>query len=182
MFRFLYRWGTLLTVAVLLAVFGLAQRSFLDPANIVNILRSISIVTVIAIGVSLSLSVGGFDLSVGSVASLADAIVLSMFVWHGMGPVAAITIALLAGALVGGVNAFLIVGLRIPDMLATLGRAVRRPGHCNDLLSRRVHHPEHDDAGRLGSPRGRCRGISALGQVPPDHHHHGGGVPRGAGF
>ena len=103
-FDFLYRWGMLLTVVALVAVFGLASDSFLDPNNIINILRSIAIVTVIAIGVSISLTIGGFDLSVGSTASLANALV--------------ITLALCT--LVGLFNAFLIVILRIPDMLATL--------------------------------------------------------------
>ena len=84
-FDFLYRWGMLLTVVALVAVFGLASDSFLDPNNIINILRSIAIVTVIAIGVSISLTVGGFDLSVGSTASLANALVISLFVWHGFG-------------------------------------------------------------------------------------------------
>lgn len=37
----------------------------------------------IAIGVSISLTIGGFDLSVGSTASLANALVISLFVWHG---------------------------------------------------------------------------------------------------
>ena len=55
----------LLTVVLLVAVFGLASDNFLDPFNIINILRSIAIVTVIAIGVSISLTIGGFDLSVG---------------------------------------------------------------------------------------------------------------------
>ncbi|STT53227.1 ribose ABC transport system [Klebsiella pneumoniae] len=40
----------LLTVVLLVAVFGLASDNFLDPFNIINILRSIAIVTVIAIG------------------------------------------------------------------------------------------------------------------------------------
>ncbi len=75
----------LLTVVLLVAVFGLASDNFLDPFNIINILRSIAIVTVIAIGVSISLTIGGFDLSVGSTASLANALVISLFVWHGPG-------------------------------------------------------------------------------------------------
>lgn len=75
----------LLTVVLLVAVFGLASDNFLDPFNIINILRSIAIVTVIAIGVSISLTIGGFDLSVGSTASLANALVISLFVWHGTG-------------------------------------------------------------------------------------------------
>ncbi|MEL4501024.1 ABC transporter permease [Klebsiella pneumoniae] len=119
-FDFLYKWGMLLTVVLLVAVFGLASDNFLDPFNIINILRSIAIVTVIAIGVSISLTIGGFDLSVGSTASLANALVISLFVWHGLGTTEAILITLALCTLVGLFNAFLIVVLRIPDMLATL--------------------------------------------------------------
>ncbi|WP_262253221.1 ABC transporter permease [Pectobacterium polaris] len=110
----------LITVVALIALFGLASENFLDPYNIINILRSIAIVTVIAIGVSISLSVGGFDLSVGSTASLANALVISLFVWHGFGTTGAIVLTLLLCTLVGLFNAFLIVILKIPDMLATL--------------------------------------------------------------
>ncbi len=73
---------------------ALASDNFLDPFNIINILRSIAIVTVIAIGVSISLTIGGFDLSVGSTASLANALVISRFVWHGLGTTEAILITL----------------------------------------------------------------------------------------
>ncbi|MEQ9886418.1 ABC transporter permease [Pectobacterium zantedeschiae] len=110
----------LITVVALITLFGLASDNFLDPYNIINILRSIAIVTVIAIGVSISLSVGGFDLSVGSTASLANALVISLFVWHGFGTTGAIVLTLLLCTLVGLFNAFLIVVLKIPDMLATL--------------------------------------------------------------
>ncbi|CFQ30083.1 MULTISPECIES: ABC transporter permease [Yersinia] len=120
LFDFLYKWGMLLTVVALIALFGLASENFLDPNNIINILRSIAIVTVIAIGVSISLSIGGFDLSVGSTASLANAIVVSLFVWYGFGTTGAIILTLLICTLVGLFNAFLIVVLKIPDMLATL--------------------------------------------------------------
>ncbi len=63
-FGFLYQWGTIITICLLVGFFGLVTPSFLSPGNLINILRSISIVTVIAIGVSISLAVGGFDLSV----------------------------------------------------------------------------------------------------------------------
>ncbi|WP_269933779.1 ABC transporter permease [Serratia liquefaciens] len=120
LFEFLYKWGMLLTVVALITLFGIASDNFLDPNNIINILRSIAIVTVIAIGVSISLSVGGFDLSVGSTASLANALVVSLFVWYGFGTTGAIVLTLLICMLVGLFNAFLIVVLKIPDMLATL--------------------------------------------------------------
>lgn len=49
-FDFLYKWGMLLTVVALVVIFGLASDNFLDPFNIINILRSIAIVTVIGVG------------------------------------------------------------------------------------------------------------------------------------
>jgi len=119
-FGFLYRWGTIITIGLLIFFFGVMTKSFLSPGNLINILRSISIVTVIAIGVSLSLAVGGFDLSVGSVASVADAVVISLFIWFDKGTVVSILIAVAACLIVGAFNAFLIVKVRIPDMLATL--------------------------------------------------------------
>ncbi|PUV82828.1 sugar ABC transporter permease, partial [Cronobacter sakazakii] len=94
LFEFFYKWGMLLTVVALVALFGIASDNFLDPFNIINILRSIAIVTVIAIGVSISLTIGGFDLSVGSTASLANALVVSLFVWHGFGTTEAIVVTL----------------------------------------------------------------------------------------
>jgi simple sugar transport system permease protein len=47
--------------------------------------------------------------------------VISLFVWHGFGTTEAILVTLALCTLVGLFNAFLIVVLRIPDMLATLG-------------------------------------------------------------
>ncbi|MGO4076379.1 ABC transporter permease subunit, partial [Staphylococcus aureus] len=69
--------------------------------NIINILRSISIVTIIAVGLTISLAVNGFDLSVGSVATLSNAIVISMFVWFSQNPLIAILSALAASIIVG---------------------------------------------------------------------------------
>ncbi len=51
-FDFLYRWGTIITIVLLIIFFSVKTKSFLSTKNIINILRSISIVTVIAIGVS----------------------------------------------------------------------------------------------------------------------------------
>ncbi|GAB2569093.1 ABC transporter permease [Gracilibacillus alcaliphilus] len=119
-FQFLYKYGTILTIIVLIIVFSIANPSFLQWSNVENILRSISIVTIIAVGLTISLSVNGFDLSIGSVASLANAVVISMFVWYSQNTFVAIISALLAAALVGLLNSFLIVKMKIPDMLLTL--------------------------------------------------------------
>ena len=119
-FSFFYKYGTLLTIVVLVAVFAVATPAFLQTNNIISILRSISIVTIIAIGITISLAVNGFDLSVGSVASLSNAVVISMFVWFSQNTVVAIGAAIGAALIVGALNSFFIVRGKIPDMLLTL--------------------------------------------------------------
>jgi simple sugar transport system permease protein len=120
LFDFLYKYGTLLTILILIIVFAYSNPAFIQSNNIINILRSISIVTIIAIGITISLSVNGFDLSVGSVASLSNAIVISMFVWFSQNTTVAIFSAIVAALLVGAFNALMIVKVKIPDMLLTL--------------------------------------------------------------
>ncbi|MBH5318622.1 ABC transporter permease [Paenibacillus sp. GSMTC-2017] len=119
-FEFFYKYGTLITILLLVIFFGTMNENFLSYTNIINILRSISIVTIIAIGLTVSLAVGGFDLSVGSTASLANALVISMFVWHGQSVGLGIAITILFCLVVGLVNAFLVINFKIQDMLMTL--------------------------------------------------------------
>ncbi|MCK1200858.1 ABC transporter permease [Streptococcus uberis] len=119
-FEMVYKYGTFLTIILLVLFFSLSSQSFLTQDNIITIFRSISIVTIIAIGMTISLTVGGFDLSVGSVASVAVGIVISMFVWHQQNTFIAIMTALLIALILGMINAFMIVKVKIPDMLMTL--------------------------------------------------------------
>lgn len=119
-FDFLYKYGTIVTILLLIVVFGTISSNFITTNNIVNILRSIAIVTIISIGITISLSVGGFDLSVGSVASLACSLVISMFVWYSQNTIVSIVITLAICLLAGVVNSFMIVKVKIPDMLMTL--------------------------------------------------------------
>ncbi|MBP2018954.1 simple sugar transport system permease protein [Symbiobacterium terraclitae] len=118
--NFITKWGTVLTIVLLFVFFSIASPSFLTASNMITILRSISIVTVIAVGVTISLTVDGFDLSVGTVATLADALVISMFVWYGWPTLPAVLVALLGSLVVAALNATLIVKVRIPDLLVTL--------------------------------------------------------------
>jgi simple sugar transport system permease protein len=119
-FEFLYRYGTIVTIFLLIAIFGVMTDNFLSGTNIINILLAISIVTIIATGLTVSLAVGGFDLSVGSTASLANAIVISIFVWHGGGIGFSLFVTIVFCLLVGLVNAFLVINFKIQDMLMTL--------------------------------------------------------------
>ncbi|XID94747.1 ABC transporter permease [Paenibacillaceae bacterium WGS1546] len=116
----LFRYGAALTIAAVVAFFSVANEHFFTYGNLTDILRSISIVTFLALGVTFSLVVDGFDVSVGSTTSLATIAAASMLVLHRQELLIAILVPLLCGALVGLLNALLAVKLRLPDLLATL--------------------------------------------------------------
>lgn len=119
-FTFINNWGTVIAIILLIIIFSVAVPQFLTGSNIVNIMRSISIVTIIAIGLTVSLTVNGFDLSIGSTATLANSLVVSFFVWFSMPTGVSIALALFLSLGVALFNAFLIVKIKIPDLFATL--------------------------------------------------------------
>jgi ribose transport system permease protein len=75
---------------------------------------------VIAVGQSILMVSGEFDLSVGSTAGLA-AVVCAWSMTHGVPVVPGIAIGIAVGIAVGAVNAFSVVKLGIPAFIATLG-------------------------------------------------------------
>ncbi len=110
----------LLLLAAMVAGFARADAAFLHLANLMSVLQSVSVVAILAAGVTLTLAVGGFDLSIGAVAaSSVMAASYAMVVWQ-WGALATVPMVLAFGAGVGLVNAALIIWLRIPDLLATL--------------------------------------------------------------
>lgn len=120
LFQFLYKYGTIVVIMVALLFFSLTLENFMNFSNITNVLRSVSIVALIALAITMSLTVNGFDLSVGATAGFASVIAAKIMVIWQMGPVAAIIVPLIVGLLIGAINAFLIIKVKIPDMLTTL--------------------------------------------------------------
>jgi simple sugar transport system permease protein len=115
-----YKYGALVLIAAVIAVFSIVNENFLSYDNMADILRSISIVTFVAIGVTFSQIVDGFDLSVGSTVSLTTVVVATMMVWYQLPLIVVLTVPLLIGIIIGLLNSLLIVRVRIPDLLATL--------------------------------------------------------------
>ncbi len=105
----------------ILIYFSTVNSAFFSYGNLSDILRSISIVTLLALGVTFTLVVDGFDLSVGSTMSLSVVITASLMVWYELPLWVVLLLPLLVGVAVGLVNTFLIVKIGIPDLLATLG-------------------------------------------------------------
>nr|WP_051322231.1 ABC transporter permease [Alicyclobacillus contaminans] len=118
--KFLERYGTLIFILLVIVFFAVTCPGFLTAANFSDIIRSITITTFIALGVTFSLAVNGFDLSIGSVASFSGALAAGLMVWNRQLTLVAVLVPLVAGLAVGILNALLIVYLRLPDILATL--------------------------------------------------------------
>lgn len=119
--RFTIHYGLLLVLAIVVVLFSALEPAFLRVGNLFIILQSVSIVALLALGVTLSMSVGGLDLSIGAVAAMSLMCASYVMVVLDWGPLPAILISLGCGALVGLLNGFLIVRMGIPDILATLG-------------------------------------------------------------
>ncbi len=69
---------------------------------------------------TVTLAIGGFDLSVGAVAASSVMAASYAMIVLGFNAVETVVLVLAFGALVGAINAFLIVKLKVPDLLATL--------------------------------------------------------------
>jgi simple sugar transport system permease protein len=119
--RSLRRYAIFIVLFALIVFFDLEEPAFLRVNNLFSVLQSVAVVALLGVGVTVTLAVDGFDLSVGSVAAFS--LMLSsyaMVVWQ-FSAAATVALALGAGAAIGLANGLLIVGLRIPDLLATLG-------------------------------------------------------------
>ncbi len=131
--RVLQRPETSIIILLLLLGLVLAQSSeaFLTPSNLFNILRNNADIAIAALGVTLVIIAGGIDLSVGSTmafSGLVAAMAVSLggttayqLPSFGLPPAVAFALGVLAGALVGAINGFLVVKLRIVPFIATLG-------------------------------------------------------------
>lgn len=116
----LFKYGTIVLMIAIIIYFSFISDAFLTYNNFSDILRSISIVTLLALGVTFTLVVNGFDLSVGSTMSLSTVITASLMVWYDLPLWLVLILPILVGVLVGMFNTLLIVVIGIPDLLATL--------------------------------------------------------------
>ena len=113
--------GVIAALVILVALFYVLQPAFLSDRNIRAILQVVSFVGIIAIGQTMLLVCGEFDLSVGSVAGL-SAVVSATLMTAAAWPVPlAILGGIATGAVVGLVNGIVVVKFRIPAFIQTLG-------------------------------------------------------------
>lgn len=119
--HFSIKYGFLVIMALLFIFFSITRPVFLTSSNLFSILLGITIYAILALGETFPLIVNGMDLSIGAVASLSVMIASYSMIVLGLHGYQAIIICLSIGACIGLINGLLIVKLKIPDLLTTLG-------------------------------------------------------------
>ncbi|MGO2110425.1 MAG: ABC transporter permease [Pseudoclavibacter sp.] len=150
---------TPLLVVLIVMVVGvqLASGSFFEWQNVRSILQDSAVIAIIAVPVALLLISGYIDLSVGSSLALGG-VVASLVVANGEGdPALAVVLAVLAGALVGAINALVVTVFGLNSLITTLGTLTAVRG-ATQLMSPTPKNNFGDEFGFLG--------VGTIAQVP----------------
>jgi ribose transport system permease protein len=112
--------GPLVGLVLLCVIFSLTTNVFLSVRNALNILDQVTVLGILAIGMTAVIVTGGIDLSVGSVLALTMMIMGWLRETWDVPLPAAIVIALLAGSACGLANGLLVTKAKLPAFIATL--------------------------------------------------------------
>ncbi|MEZ6123079.1 MAG: ABC transporter permease [Planctomycetaceae bacterium] len=113
--------GLMGVLLLLIIIFSLRSENFLRIATLITIANQIPDLTLVAVGMTLVLIVGGIDLAVGSVLALSSAVMGVLMVKTGWSVWPAGMAAILTGLTCGLCSGFVSVGFRIPSFIVTLG-------------------------------------------------------------
>jgi len=93
---------------------------FFGIQNIFNVLRNMSTVAIISVGVTMVIITGGIDLSVGSVLAV-SAMLSARLMWQGLPPFIAFIAGLLLGLGIGLLNGLIITKIKVNAFITTMG-------------------------------------------------------------
>lgn len=113
--------GVIAALLLLVAFFYLVEPAFLSQRNVRAILNVVSFVGIIAIGQTILMVAGEFDLSVGSVAGLSAVVAAKLMTALALPVPLAILGGIGVGAMIGLINGIIVVRLKIPAFIQTLG-------------------------------------------------------------
>ena len=113
--------GVLGALIVLVVLMTILSPYFMATNNIFNILRSISTIGIMSIGMTMIIITGGIDLSVGSILAVGAMTTARLMTYPSINPWVAVLGGLLAGLACGAVNGLLITKVKITPFIATLG-------------------------------------------------------------
>jgi len=116
----LVKYGFIAVTILFLAYFMATIPAFRQTSTMFSMLKFTSVVAIAGLGVTVTMVVGGLDLSVGATAGMSVTVAaMTMVIYAQQGSVAILAV-ILSGAIIGAFNAILIVVMKIPDLLATL--------------------------------------------------------------
>ena len=119
--RFIRANATLIALVMLTVALALVDPTFSTARNLSNVARQVTIVGIIAVGMTMVILIAGIDLSVGSVVGVA-AVVVTLLMQYGLAPWLAVPVTLvIVGGVIGLWNGFWIAHYRIPPFIITLG-------------------------------------------------------------
>jgi ribose transport system permease protein len=116
----LQKYGPFLALIAVCIGLAFLSPNFLSVSNSFDVMRQVSINAVIAFGMTLTILLGGIDLSVGSILAVSS-VLAAMIMKGGHGAGLAAGIALLAGAAMGSLNGVVIAKGNVAPFIATLG-------------------------------------------------------------
>lgn len=111
--------GPLIGLVILFIVIAILNDSFIDPSNLKNLARQVSINALIAFGMTFVILTGGIDLSVGSILALSSALMASMIA-SGTNPQMAIIYSAIIGTILGIINGIIVSYGKVAPFIATL--------------------------------------------------------------
>ena len=134
----------LLSLVVLCIGFSLASDTFFTARNFINIIDQLTVLGIMALGMTAVIVIGGIDLSVGSVLALSMMVMGALTNMAGWPMPIAILIGLAVGALCGACSGLLVTKANLPSFIATLAMMSIARGLANLITdgSQIVGYPE----------------------------------------
>ncbi|MBV9875431.1 MAG: ABC transporter permease [Verrucomicrobia bacterium] len=112
--------GPLLGLILLCVIFAFTTNVFFSVRNALNVLDQVTVLGILAVGMTLVIVIGGIDLSVGSILAFGMMVMGWLKDSFNVPLPLAILIALLCGAVCGLINGLLVTKARLPAFIATL--------------------------------------------------------------
>ncbi|CDX23939.1 D-ribose transporter subunit; membrane component of ABC superfamily [Mesorhizobium plurifarium] len=112
--------GVFIALVVICLFLTFATDGFLTSLNLLNIGRQVSLLGIMAVGMTFVLISGEVDLSVGSTYAFSG-LATGMLIIAGWGLLPALAVGLFAGVVIGIINGILSTYGRLPSLIATLG-------------------------------------------------------------
>ena len=113
---------------VLVVFFSSMNPRFLSVRNFINVTRQILPLVLMGCAMTFVINSGAIDLSIGGLMAL-SAVSFATFVTWGVGVWVALLMVILLGLLLGAINTFIVAGLKIPAIMATMATWII----CNGL-------------------------------------------------